>query len=256
MLTDIILLLVGIIVGGMNSIAGGGMLVGFPVLLALGMPPLVANATSNIILFPGQVTSVYGYRKYVRKIPGYYLWLLVPCAVGAVVGASILRYTPATNFEELLPGLILFAVILFAFQPLLHFHVHKHMKSRSRNNRPLIYIGIAMIPLSIYGGYFGAGFGFIMLAFLGYTNLHDTHKMNALKNMAAGVIALGSFIGLYSAHLIDWRKGSVMALGTAIGGYAGSRLAMRISSHTIRVVVIAIGLMTVAYLFLKQFLML
>lgn len=250
-MTDVILLLVGVIVGAMNAIAGGGMLVGFPVLLALGMPALIANATSNIILFPGQVASSYGYREYLRKIPRAYLWLLPPCFIGAFIGALILRSTPAGNFEAIVPGLILFAVVLFAFQPLLHFHLHKQLKSSKVDNRPLIYIGIAVLPLAVYGGYFGAGFGFIMLAFLGYTNLHDVHKMNALKNLAASAIALGSFAGLFSAHLIDWRRGLVMAAGTAIGGYAGSRLAQRISSHVIRVIVIGIGISTAAYLFVR-----
>lgn len=253
MLTDILLLVVGIVVGGMNAIAGGGMLVGFPVLLAVGMPALVANATSNIILLPGQLASAYGYRKYLAKVPSQYLWLLPPCALGAVIGALILRFTTTANFEEIVPGLILFAVVLFAFQPLLHFHVHKHLHSRSSNNRPLAYIALAMLPLSVYGGYFGAGFGFIMLAFLGYSNLHDIHKMNALKNLAAATIAIGSFAALYNAGLFDWHRGLVMAVGTTIGGYGGSRLAQRIPSHTVRIIVIAIGLATASYLFLRQY---
>ena len=252
MLTDIILLLVGVVVGTMNAIAGGGMLLGFPVLLALGVPPLVANATSNIIIFPGQLTSAYGYRNYLKKVPRVYLWLLPPCAIGAAIGATILRHTSSNSFEHLVPGLILFAVVLFAFQPLLHFHLHKQLKTKKVDNRPLIYIGLALLPLAIYGGYFGAGFGFVILAFLGFTSLHDVHKMNAMKNIAASTMALVSIFCLFGAHLIDWRHGLVMAVGTTIGGYFGARLAQRIPSHTIRVVVIAIGLITAIYLFLRQ----
>lgn len=253
MLTDIILLLVGILVGIMNAIAGGGMLVGFPVLLAVGIPALVANATSNIIVLPGQLASAYGYRKYLRQVPRIYLWLLLPCAVGAGIGATILRHTSSNNFEKLIPGLILFAVVLFAFQPLLHFHVHKHLKSTKPDNRSLFFVAAALLPLSIYGGYFGAGFGFVMLAFLGFTNLRDVHKMNALKNLAASAMAIVSIVCLFSAHLIDWRHGLIMGVGTAIGGYFGSRLAQRVPSHTIRVVVISIGLLTASYLFLRQY---
>ena len=253
MLTDILLLVVGVIVGAMNSIAGGGMLIGFPVLLAVGMPALVANATANVILFPGQIASAYGYRDYLKKVPRQYLWLLLPCFVGAIFGALILRYTPATNFEKIVPNLILFAVVLFAFQPLLHFHVHKQLHASSSSNKPLIYIALATIPLAIYGGYFGAGFGFVMLAFLGYTKLNDIHIMNALKNLAAAAIALGSFAGLYSAHLINWRGGLAMAIGTSIGGYAGARLTQHISSRAIRIGVISIGLVTAVYLFLRPY---
>ena len=253
MLIDLLLLLTGIVVGTMNAIAGGGMLLGFPILLAIGVPALVANATSNIIILPGQLASAYGYRAYLKKVPRVYLWLLPPCAVGAAVGALILRNTSSNSFEQLVPGLILFAVVLFTFQPLLHFHVHKQLKTKKVDNRPLLIIGLALLPLSVYGGYFGAGFGFVMLAFLGFTNLHDVHKMNALKNLAASTMAVVSIICLFSADLIDWRHGTVMAVGTTIGGYFGSRLAQRIPSHTIRVVVITIGLITASYLFLRQY---
>ena len=253
MLTDLLLLLTGIVVGTMNAIAGGGMLLGFPVLLAIGLPALVANATSNIIILPGQLASAYGYRAYLKQVPRVYLWLLPPCAIGAAVGAYILRHTSSNSFEELVPGLILFAVVLFAFQPLLHFHLHKQLKTRKVDNRPLLYIGLALLPLAIYGGYFGAGFGFVILAFLGFTSLHDVHKMNALKNLAASTMAVVSIIVLLSAHLIDWRHGLVMAAGTTIGGYFGARLAQRLPSHTIRVIVITIGLVTAVYLFLRQY---
>jgi len=133
MLKDVILFLVGIAVGGMNAIAGGGMLIGFPALLAVGMPALAANITSNIIVVPGQLASVYGYRRYLRQVPRRYLWLLLPCAAGAAIGAEILRHTSSSSFQNLVPGLIFFAVVLFAFQPVLHFHLHRHMHSRAKN---------------------------------------------------------------------------------------------------------------------------
>jgi uncharacterized protein len=248
MLKDVILFLVGLAVGGMNAIAGGGMLLGFPVLLAIGMPALAANITSNIVGVPGQLASAYGYRRYLRQIPRQYLWLLPPCAIGAAIGAEILRHTSSSSFQKLIPGLIFFAVVLFAFQPVLHFHLHRHMHSRTKNRLTLILIALALLPLSIYGGYFGAGFGFIILAFLGFTSLHDMHKINALKSLAAGTIGTVSIIILFSTHLIDWRHGLVMATGSALGGYGGAHLAQKVSSHKVRIAVIAIGLTTAAYL--------
>lgn len=256
MLTDLLLLLTGVIVGAMNGIAGGGMLIGFPVLLATGMPALIANATSNIIILPGQITSAYGYRKYLRQIPRSYLLLAIPCMIGAGIGATILRHTSAKSFEQLVPGLIIFAVVLFIFQPYLHFHIRKHIngpKKRRQSLKPLIPIALAMLPLAIYGGYFGAGFGFIMLALLGFTKLHEIHQMNALKNLMAVAIATVSLLCLANAHLIDWQHGLFMAAGNGVGGYLGSIGAQRYSSHTIRIVVIVIGIATATYLVFRSY---
>jgi uncharacterized membrane protein YfcA len=257
MLQELLLFAVGIIVGIMNAIAGGGMLLGFPVLLAVGIPPLAANATSNIIILPGQISSLYGYRKYFKRIPKAYLMLYIPCTVGGIIGAFILRNTPSSNFERLVPGLIVFAVVLFIFQPFLHNHVHYHMhgpKKHQKRIQPVVLLSIAMFPLSMYGGYFGAGFGFIMLAFLGFTKVHEIHQMNALKNLMAICIALASIAVLYGAHIIDWKQGAVMGAGNFIGGYVGAMGAQRFSSHAIRIVVIVIGLSTAGYLLARAYL--
>jgi len=237
----------------MNAIAGGGMLVGFPAMLAYGVPALIANATAPLIVLPGQLASAYGYREYLRKVPKKYLWLLVPCVFGAPVGAYILRHTPSTRFEEFVPWLILFAVGLFAFQPFLHHYLHKHMRTRSRRVKPLVVIGFALLPVAVYGGYFGAGLGFIMLAFLGFTKIHDAHQMNAMKNVAAALMCTASLIVLIPGSFINWHVGLIMAAGTTIGGYGGSRLAQRVPSHAIRVVVIIIGLITATYLGLRNY---
>ena len=176
---EILLFLVGIVVGAMNAVAGGGILLGFPVMIGLGVTPIVANATSHIIVLPGLITSAYGYRKYLRKVPRSYALLLIPCSVGAVIGAWLLRHTSSSRFEEIAPALVIFAVILFAIQPFLHFHLHKHLHSKTRSAMTLIFISLALLPVAIYGGYFGAGLGFILLAFLGFTKIHDVHQMNA-----------------------------------------------------------------------------
>jgi hypothetical protein len=168
--------------------------------------------------------------------------------IGAAIGATILRHTSSARFNHLAPILILFAVILFSIQPLLHFHLHRHMSKRSKNNQTLLIIGLALLPVAIYAGYFGPGFGFIMLAFLGFTSLHDVHKMNGLKNLAGAGIAASAIIVLFSAHLFNWPLGLSMAFGCTIGGYSGSRISMRFSSHAIRIVVILIGFISAAYL--------
>ncbi|HVW23098.1 MAG TPA: sulfite exporter TauE/SafE family protein [Candidatus Saccharimonadales bacterium] len=250
---ELILFLVGLVVGVMNSIAGGGMLLGYPIMLAVGMSPLVANVTANVVLLPGQISAVFGYRRYLRKTPRRYLLLLVPCVLGAAIGAFVLRHVTGDQFAHLIPGLILFAVLLFAFQPYIHFHLHRHMTRRSRNHRTLIYISLALLPVATYAGFFGVGFGFIMLAFLSFTSLKDVHKMNALKNFAGSFITAVNITVLFSTHLINWRLGLFMAAGNAIGGYSGARVSQRVSSHAIRLVVIAVGVCAALYLGFKNY---
>jgi uncharacterized membrane protein YfcA len=248
MVTEIVLLLVGIVVGVMNSVAGGGILLGFPVLLAAGLTPLVANVTSNLVVLPGQLSSIYGYRSYLRKLPARYLLLIIPCFIGGIIGALLLRYTSDRRFEELIPVLIFSAVLLFAFQPFIHLHLHRHITKRRQDLQSLALIGIALLPTAVYGGYFGAGFGFIMLAFLGFTSLHDIHQMNGLKNIAGTTIAVSALIVLYSTGMVNWRHGLPMAIGTGIGGYVGAKSSLRFSTHAIRIVVIVVGLVSALYL--------
>ncbi|HUB93769.1 MAG TPA: sulfite exporter TauE/SafE family protein [Verrucomicrobiae bacterium] len=250
---DIILLVAGFIVGGMNAIAGGGMLIGFPVLIALGVPALYANATANIVTLPGQLASAFGYRHYIRRVPRRYALLILPVIVGAIGGAITLRHTSAGKFADMVPVLLLFGIILFTIQPVLHFHLHEHVKGRRTAWWPMVLLGLATIPLSFYGGYFGAGYGFMMLAFLGLTNMPDAHMMNGMKNVAATFVAATSIVCLYSAHFIHWHTGLVMAAGSLIGGYTGARYAVTLSSQRLRLAIIALGAVAIIYLALRVY---
>ena len=250
-MTELLLFICGIAVGGMNAIAGGGMLLGFPALLFAGLPAIVANATTGLIVLPGQISAVYGYRAYLAKIPRRYLLLIIPTTLGAVIGATLLRHTSHEHFDRLVPLLILGAVVLFIFQPFLHQHTNRHIHGSKRHRdrwQPLLLLALAFVPISIYGGFFGAGFGFLMLAFLGFTPVHEIHRINALKNLLAIGIASGSLITLAGSHLIDWHHGAFMSAGCLIGGYVGARLAQRVPSHAVRITVIIIGLSAAAYL--------
>lgn len=254
---DILLFAVGVLVGAMNAIAGGGSMIGFPVLLAAGLSPLTANATTYLSVLPGNITSAYAYRKYIRRVPRQYLLLLIPTVVGGIVGATALRNTTSANFESFAPALILAAVVLFAFQPFLYQYLHQHLIAPKRVRQrlqPLLLVSLAVFPLSIYGGYFGAGFGFIMLAFLGFTRLHDhIHRMNALKNITTFFISGTTLIILLGSGLISWRHGLVMAAGNLLGGYYGAIGTMKVSSHAIRILIIAIGAITAVYLGLRSY---
>jgi uncharacterized membrane protein YfcA len=257
MLHDIILFFAGIVVGGMNAVAGGGMLIGFPVLIALGLPPLVANATANVVVLPGNFAAAVGYRKYLRRVPRSYLLLLIPASAGATIGALVLRHTSFSDFQRYIPILIIFAAVLFAFQPFLYNFVHNHVhgtKKNKKNLRPLVYISGAVFVLSIYGGYFGAGFGFVMLAFLGFTGLHNhIHRMNSLKSVITVCIALISIICLYSSGLINWKEGLIMGSGNFIGGYSAAVGIQKVPSKVLRVVIVLIGIGTAVYLGLRSY---
>jgi uncharacterized membrane protein YfcA len=132
-------------------------------------------------------------------------------------------------------------------------HLHRHISRRSRNAQTLWLIALALLPVAVYAGFFGPGFGFIMLAFLSFTSLHDVHKMNGLKNIAGVSMASINIVILYSTHLFNWPLGLSMAAGSAISGYAGARFSQRFSSHAIRLVVIVIGLCAALYLGFRSY---
>lgn len=241
MQTDILLLLVGIAVGVMNAIAGGGMLIGFPVMVALGVPPLTANVTANVINPPGMLVAIGEYRSYLRRVPWRYAYLLIPIALGATAGALTLRYTSPENFEVIVPWLVLFGIVLFAFQPIIHIRLHHHMHFKHTGLWPLFFISLGILPVAFYGGYFGAGFGFMMLAFLGLGKVHEIHMLNAMKNVASVLVCVICLIVLRSGGFIDWHVALIMGIGTCAGGYLGANVAKKVPARWLRLVIIIIG---------------
>lgn len=247
MLTDIVLFAVGVFVGAVNSVAGGGMLVGFPTLIALGLPAITANATSKLIVLPGQLTSAFGYRRLLRTLPKRYLLLILPCALGGAAGAVLLKRTPGMQFEHLAPVLVLAAVILFAFEPLLHRYIEKRRHRKAI--LPLGIIALLVLVTAVYGGYFGAGFGFIVLSYLGFSNLRSIHHMNLMKNLIGAFSALIALTVLIPTSLINWHFGILMGIGNGVGGYVGARLAPKVPAGIIHAFIVCFGILTAIYLF-------
>lgn len=245
----LILFVTGIVVGMMNAIAGGGGLVAFPVLLAVGLPAIVADATSFLVTIFGQISSAFGYRKYLKKLPKTFLWLIIPCAVGAYIGSELLKQTSSTNFDKLVPFLILLTVIIFGLQPLLNSHLIKHLRARRRSYFTFGLLALSLLAMSIYGGYFGVGLGFAVLSILGFMRIHELHTLVGMKNVASIVVAAVVIINILNANLISWHHGLTMAAGTLIGGYAGAHLAQKVPSKVIRVAVVIIGLGCAGYLY-------
>jgi uncharacterized membrane protein YfcA len=238
-----ILLLAGFAGGIINAIAGGGGILMFPALLSVGLSPLAANATSSFVVWPGTLSAIYVYRKELAKIPRYYALLFIPAAIGAIVGARALLHTPGATFEKIVPWLVLFAVFMLAVQPAVHRRIEARAGRKFRRHplRVIGVIGLVMLPLATYGGYFGVGYGIMILAFLGYTNLHTIHQMNGVKNLTGATIAIISTVFFLRAGLIDWSAGLPMAAGTIMGGAVGGHLALRASGKLVHDATVVIG---------------
>jgi len=226
----------------MNSVAGGGTLISFPTLVWLGIPGVNANATSTVALLPGSLGSVWGYRRELRHADARVFALAVPSLLGGVLGAILLELTPTELFDRIVPLLIFFATCLFMAQEPLQrrFNLTAVHDARSRW---LSWTMFFQFGVGIYGGYFGAGIGILMLAALSLMGHTDIHQMNAVKNVLTvcinGVAAL--YLAFFSG-LVVWHDALIMAGGAIAGGVAGAGIARRMGRPTVRRIVIAIGL--------------
>ncbi len=239
--------LVGIVAGAINSVAGGGTILAFPLLIFFGMAAISANATTTVPLVIGQFSSALGYKKYIKKIPLGYFLLLIPVIIGTFLGAYLLTRTNDNIFMFISPFLILFAIIVFSYQPYIVARIYGSVYSKNIKYYPPIWLYLVIFILSIYGGYYGGGFGLTLLALLSITALKNIHTMNGLKNILATIEALVSVVVLFNSGLIDWKIGLVLGFGALLGGYFGSKFAQNLSLKYLRFVIIIIGLFTAIY---------
>ncbi|HET9454264.1 MAG TPA: sulfite exporter TauE/SafE family protein [Gemmatimonadaceae bacterium] len=256
-LTQLLLVVVAALVGGvMNSIAGGGTLLTFPALVALGIPAINANATSTVALWPGALGSMWGYRGELRGAAPWAVGFAVPSLLGGATGAWLLLRTPAERFSAIVPWLVLGATVLFMVQrPVMRWLASGRGGAQRTDadltaSRPPMAILWYQFGVAVYGGYFGAGVGILMLAALGFMGLRNIHRMNGLKNwgglcMNAVAAAMFAFSGL-----VNWSVALAMAIGAIAGGYLGSRTAQRVPQELVRGAVVAIGLVSGLLLFL------
>jgi uncharacterized protein len=238
----------GFVAGLMNAVAGGGTIVTFPALIFAGISSIGANATSTVALLPGTLAGVAGYR---RMLPAVWKWIRMFAAVsilGGLAGAILLTKTPERVFDRLVPFLILFATILFTARGLFT-RIFRLETKQFKSSRWLI---IFQTLVSIYGGYFGAGIGILMLASLGMLGFENIHEMNAVKNVLAfliNVIAAGYFI--YKG-LIVWPAVGIVAAGAIAGGYSGAHFSQKVPQLAVGFSITAIGLLITAVMFYKQ----
>lgn len=239
--------------GMINSVAGGGTLVSFPTLVWTGVSPIVANATNTLAMVPGAWSSVYGYRRETRQAPRKFLALLLPSIIGSFIGAMLLKRTPPTVFALLVPFLILFATILFMLQEPVQRRLRTSTTVHHQATRGwIIGAGCYQFLVAIYGGYFGAGIGILMLAVLGVLGLSDIHQMNGLKNIFGSMINGMAAVYFIGAGLIDWPAALLMCTGSLIGGYGAAGLARRLGQKAVRRTVIIIGLAMAVSLLIRR----
>jgi hypothetical protein len=242
--------------GAVNAVAGGGTMITFPTLLLVRTPAVVANATSTLALVVGTFGGLFGYRRQLTATRGWLQRFVPVSVVGGLVGAILLTVTGEKLFAHLVPFLLLFATLVFVaqgairrfagFEPTGSQAPHPHSRA----------VGLAVIyqlGVALYGGYFGAGIGILMLASLAFIGLTDIHEMNALKTVLGSLINLVAALYFISAGLINWPKAGVMTIGALAGYFLGAHYAQRISQQRVRQLITAIGFAISAVLFYQEF---
>jgi uncharacterized protein len=230
--------------GAVNAVAGGGSLLSFPAALAFGLPPLVANATNAVALSPGSIASAFGYRRELSRDRAALRVLLPPAFAGGLVGSVLLLVTPPIVFDTIVPLLVLFATALLLYQNLRGRPGPPRASSEAAGWVLPRSTGVAVVLqflVGVYGGYFGAGMGIMMLAILDRLGGADIHGMNGVKSvLAAGINAVAT-VAFVIAHTVDYRAAAVMAPGAILGGVAGAAAARRVKPVYVRWGVVAIG---------------
>lgn len=245
--TDILILaLAGLLSGTVNAVAGGGTFFSFGALLAVGLPPITANATSAVAMVPGYVASALAYRDEVGAVWRKAILLGVASALGSIIGAFTLIALDNQTFARFVPWLLLAATLVFALGP----RFTKMLPERSHDGPGhRMLAGFVQFVMSIYGGFFGAGMGIMMLASLGITEGQNFHRINALKHILSTIIQTASIVIFIQGGVISWPEALVLGVAVVIGGWFGVGIARRFPISVVRGFVIATGAVLTVYYF-------
>ena len=239
--------------GAINAVAGGGTLVTFPTLLLCGTPAIIANATSTLALVIGTAGSIFGFREQIAAIKPWLTRFVPVSLVGGWLGSWLLTHTSDQFFARLVPFLILFATVLFLAQNAFRQLAKNKVTTVQTGNSGVWVAVIFQFGVAVYGGYFGAGIGILMLASLGFLGLSDIHEMNALKNILGSLINLVAAIVFTASGLIDWPKMGIMTVGALAGYWLGAHYSQRLPQQHVRRLITGIGFVMSAVTFWKQF---
>jgi len=255
MLGYALIAIAGFVAGAINSIAGGGTLLSFPALMWVGRSAVIANATNTVAIWPRSLAGVFGFRHDLKRVRPWLFWLMIPSLAGGIAGAVLLLHTREKTFSRIVPFLILGATLLLAAQEMISRRLNLIAKAHAKPTAGwVVFVFVFQLLVALYGGYFGAGMGILMLAALGLIGLTDLHEMNGLKNLLAICINGVAAIYFAVAGAVDWRDVAVMAVTSILGGLAGAKLAHKLGRKFVRRAVVAIGIvMTVALWIRAQF---
>jgi hypothetical protein len=230
-----LLVAAGLGAGVVNAVAGGGSLITFPALLAVGLPPVAANVTNSTAVCPGYVSSVVGSRRDLGGRAGLLRRIVPTTVVGGVAGCALLLATPARAFEVVVPFLVLGAAGVLAFQRRLRAVVGHPATPRPGALQAIVFVG------AVYGGYFGAALGVMLVAALGLVLDETLNRVNALKNVLSAVVGLVTVVVFAVFGPVEWVAVAVLAPATVVGGYAGARLARRLPAAVLRALIVSFG---------------
>jgi uncharacterized protein len=252
-LTLVITLFLAAALGGaLNAVVGGATFVIFPALVFAGVPPIQANATSSVVVWPGAVAGVFAYREDINLNRKLLLALGTAGFMGGAVGAWLLVHTPGAAFIHLVPWLLLFASLLFTFGGTISGRLLGGTRAGAAGKAAL-GVTLTQFLISIYGGYFGAGMGILMLAAYAVVNLGNIHTMNGVRSVL-GVLINGVAIGLFIYNKeIVWKPALVMIVGSTVAGYFGAVIARRIDPAKVKRLVMAVAWAMTAYFFFRAY---
>ncbi|MDB5409128.1 MAG: hypothetical protein JWL84_4040 [Rhodospirillales bacterium] len=244
MLSQILLTLAAFFAGMLNAVAGGGAFIAFPALIFAGMPALNANASSTVALFPGQFASAFAYRSDIRGIEEFSITMfLVLSLIGGLLGALLLLVTPAEIFKQLVPWLLLFATVVFVVG---NFAPASETKRFRLSRRAVL---VVQFVIACYGGYFGGGIGFLMLAALTLFGMRDIHAMNGIKILMGTMMNATAVVTFIVAGIVYWPQTASMAVASFIGGYAGVVVAKRVNQKLLKGFVALVATAMTIYFF-------
>ncbi len=248
----IILLFAAVIAGALNALAGGGSFISFPTLLFVRIPPVEANATNTVALWPGLAASTIAYSKRLNAPRRVLVPLLVTSVAGGWAGALLLLKTPQHTFLRLVPWLLLAGTLLFAFGNSIRTILGKAAvidDLRETTWRAILVSSIAELLVAVYGGYFGAGIGFMTLGMLAMLGMRDIHAMGAIRTLLAAAINAAAVVTFIVAHAVLWPQCMVMIAGSLAGGWFGAHYAQKANPRKVRGAVIGVGVVMTAYFF-------
>jgi len=243
------LFLAGIVAGICNAVAGGGTFFSFPVFLATGIPPIVANASNSIAVWPGNAMAVINYRKQLIAHAGEIKTTIFISFVASLIGAILLFYTGNAAFEKMIPFLILLATLLFIFGGKIRALITPLRSAEQA--KPSTLSRLFEFLVALYGGFFGGGLGIMLMAGLQITGFRSIHLNNALKNLLGAVISFAAFIIFSLSGIVHWPYTLIAFSGAVIGGFLGARLAKSLSEKYLRAVIISFGCFLTVYYFYK-----